>query len=374
MACRVLICKCECQRIPFRSFLKFVSEKVVSHLSNIYKFTEQFGIIGHRMGRKVGDMLEVVTMACIHTDVASKARMVTEPKVEGFTGAKHRVEFAFYNESDAKRCIGLVECKKVGVEVTKHSKTKREPIRINLGADFIHTMRPKWVENPIQPKFTYSAIGKLTVDLDGNEFEFDVVDDDKIQIVITDDQKYSVIGPRDNIAAITRNIRTCHIFSVRGVDAEMIRIHIDTCLTGPQTIEKAKQIAWVALDVRKKECDRWGKEELSEEEKTFNSVLVIGEASHWEEKSRKVVRAALDYNLVVEDELVVELFKAFIDSFGKEEFEEFVTKDKYANDFTVMEIVDEVIANQNGKALTDLDSGIPHVITIRGDKLLVEPL
>jgi hypothetical protein len=346
----------------------------VTHLSNVYRYTEQFGIVGHRIGRKVGDMLEVVTMACLYQDKETRTRMLTEPKVEGFTGANHKVEFAFYQAGNRSKCIGLVECKKVGVEVTTHSKTKNGPLVLGVGESIAHSMRPKWVKNPVSPSVVYDGKCKLRVNLGKETYAFDVTEKSKIKIVITEDGNYAALGPGVHLASLNLSIGACHFFNIRECTDTSISIHIDTCLTGPQTIEKAKQTAWVALDVRKKECGHWGKEDVPDQQRSFVSVLVVGEPSHWEEKSRQVVSTALDYNLFVDDLLIVSLFEAFIAKFGQTDFEPLISKDKYVNDPSVRSIVDSIVAARDGKILAELVSGEYHRIILRNDELIVEPI
>ena len=123
--------------------LKFKDSRDFVYLSDVYVYTEQFGKKGHQMGRKVGDMLEILTMGyCLFKENLKKA-MRTEIALEGFTGAKHKVEFSFYDSNEEKnKLIGFIECKKVGVEVTVHSKTRDSSLQIPVGNSFTHNISP----------------------------------------------------------------------------------------------------------------------------------------------------------------------------------------------------------------------------------------
>src|SRR3989344_9410503 len=104
---------------------KFNDSRDFEYLSDVYVYIEQFGKKGHQIGRKIGDMLEILTMGyCYHYDL--KEHMQTEIALEGFTEARHKVEFSFfkldengnfildlYNELDQNNLIGFIECKKV---------------------------------------------------------------------------------------------------------------------------------------------------------------------------------------------------------------------------------------------------------------------
>lgn len=94
------------------------------YLSNIFRFIFAYGQKGHQIGRKVGDALEIIVFALIARDKELSRYLVVENGVEGASGAKHKVEFAFYKLNQGKPTkkpedlFGLIECKKVGVEVT----------------------------------------------------------------------------------------------------------------------------------------------------------------------------------------------------------------------------------------------------------------
>lgn len=95
------------------------------HLSDVFKFTQGLGQKGHQIGRKVGDAIELITLAMISKEESLTSFLVIEDGVEGATTAKHKVEFAFYNldlanvhQRNSENLFGIIECKKVGVEQT----------------------------------------------------------------------------------------------------------------------------------------------------------------------------------------------------------------------------------------------------------------
>ncbi|MFZ6755524.1 hypothetical protein ACO0KY_19420 [Undibacterium sp. Dicai25W] len=109
----------------------------MTHLSDVFKYISKFRHAGHQVGRKVGDMLEVLTYAALTADSDLSKRLHIEPKLYGFTDAGHKVEFAILSKptkslmkageiKDPKKLIGFVECKKVGVEQTINSTFKKK--------------------------------------------------------------------------------------------------------------------------------------------------------------------------------------------------------------------------------------------------------
>ena len=66
----------------------------MSHLSDVFKYISHFRHAGHQVGRKVGDMLEVLTFSALNLDPDIKPLLHIEPKIYGYTDAGHKVEFA----------------------------------------------------------------------------------------------------------------------------------------------------------------------------------------------------------------------------------------------------------------------------------------
>ena len=102
-----------------------------THLSDLFKYISHFRRGGHQIGRKVGDMLEVLTYAAIYRDPELRKRLILEPKVIGFSGAGHKVEFGLFHTADGiepeptmANMFAFIECKKVGVEQTINSTYK----------------------------------------------------------------------------------------------------------------------------------------------------------------------------------------------------------------------------------------------------------
>jgi hypothetical protein len=67
-------------------------------LSDVFKYISHFRHAGHQVGRKIGDMLEVLTYAAIVREPDLHSRLQVEPKLFGFSDAGHKVEFTLLNE------------------------------------------------------------------------------------------------------------------------------------------------------------------------------------------------------------------------------------------------------------------------------------
>jgi hypothetical protein len=82
---------------------------------------------------------------------------------------------------------------------------------------------------------------------------------------------------------------------------------------------------------------------------------VIGEANHWEEKSRTIIRLCNDYNLCVPDNILVRLFLDFKEAFG-DKYQSLITKNSYRKNPKIQQIINDIIQDYQFKVLQDIDS------------------
>lgn len=347
------------------------------HISEIFKFTEGLGQDGHQIGRKVGDALELLTFGMIEQDPQLMEYLVVENGIEGATTAEHKVEFSFYKKDDNGRpslepgeLFGLIECKKVGVEQTINSSFKTwksaNPIFYNsAGYRFkirATTLSHKWEvqlspSNQVGLNMVCSIVQKdeNNQTIETHQHDLCLDENDRVIIAIDINDNLHFIGKREYLTSIRESVRKCMI--IRAVKNESNKIKtllIEDALSGPQTPEKAKQASFVSLDVRKKVLGHFDRQ--NDDYHLFNSILVIGEASHWEEKSRSMIRLCNDYNLIVPDKAIVLLFTKFKDCFG-DNYQNKITKQLYQSDSNVKRLTSEVIAEFDNRILQDMDTG-----------------
>ena len=300
------------------------------HLSDVFKFTQGLGQKGHQIGRKVGDAIELVTLAMIYKESSLTTFLVIEDGVEGATSAKHKVEFAFYNlnpeklhERNSENLFGIIECKKVGVEQTVKQNFKQwQKIAANkkdfhLTEGYLFTISPsetdfKWSisvnANKTNPNNITVNVNKVTDGevVDTSVFNYYCSANNQILVVQDINNDLFVLGPNESLSIVQASLKKCVVIQIKSVSGRNIKeIHVNESLPGPQTPEKAKQASFVSLDVRKKVLGHFDKTE----DNSFISILVIGEASHWEEKSRSMVRLCNDFNLIIPDAVLVKLFE-----------------------------------------------------------------
>lgn len=280
------------------------------YLSNIFKFTEGLRQDGHQIGRKVGDALELLTFGMIKKNLMLMQHLVVENGIEGATSAEHKVEFSFYQKNEDEvpskipdELFGLIECKKVGVEQTinttfKKWKTMNPIFYLTNGYNYTIksstgnckwdiTFAPLTGDNNLSCVIVRKNSEDIPVETIRNEYKFDT--GDRILVAIDVDGNLHIKGIDELLSSIVNDIQKCHIIRATQVESSKIKgIIMEDALSGPQTPEKAKQASFVSLDVRKRVLGHFDK--LDEDCEKFVSILVIGESSHWEEKSRSMVR------------------------------------------------------------------------------------
>lgn len=346
------------------------------YLSDVFKFTQGLGQKGHQIGRKVGDAIELLTLGMINLHPELTTYLEIEDGVEGATSAKHKVEFSFYNLNEvgqpskiSEELFGIIECKKVGVEQTIKQNYKQWLATPENKRDFHLTNGYDFTISPSATTFKWSIkiIGessnndnlKITIvkNEDGNVVEtetksFNVTANQQLLIAVNTNNELFLLGPTEKLSQIEGSIHKCIIIEIKKITGTNITaINVNESLPGPQTPEKAKQASFVSLDVRKKVLGQFDKSE----NKDFISILVIGEASHWEEKSRSMVRLCNDFNLIVPDKVLVYLFSKFEERFG-ENYQDNITKTKYRNSQEVRDVISEIIDHFNKEILCEMET------------------
>ena len=363
-------------------------------LSDVFKFTQGLGQKGHQIGRKVGDAIELLTLGMINLENNLLNFLVIEDGVEGATSAKHKVEFSFYklnqNNLPSKKSedlFGIIECKKVGVEQTVKQNFKVWNALNANKVEFFKTNGYDFIISPNNTKFKW--LTKVTGEInEGNNVKVVV---EKIQnkgIISTDTFFFScnlksqvlvsvdtqnnifVLGPGQKLSEIENSVSKCIIIEIKGlVEGNITKINVNESLAGPQTPEKAKQASFVSLDVRKKVLGHFDKTD----DKSFISILVIGEASHWEEKSRSMIRLCNDYNLVIPDKILIKLFERFEEHFG-DDYQNRITKTSFKNNIEVRELVSEIIEFFERRVMYEIELGSFVHFKCENNRLLVEEM
>ena len=352
----------------------------MSGLSDVFKYISHFRHAGHQVGRKVGDMLEGLTYAAIVRERELYSRLHVEPKLFGFSEAGHKVEFTLLNApqldedgnplvrnggeiTDPTKIFAFIECKKVGVEQTVNGGFKRtftkhnnKSFKVPFETPFTVSFAPRGVEERHTYTVCFNAPAGVRItkaEDDSFLFEEEIAANSRIVFTLSNENESEVLGNNQSLRDVAYSLDNCRILEIVSVQQGQIIALLNDCLPGPQTPEKAKQSSFVALDVRKRRfnsCDK------RNNEAELISVLVLTEFSHWEQKSQNMIKAYIDKNFVVRDDLIVDAFTRFEAQFG-EGFYEKITKACFESDEEVRKLALQVVNEHEGKIFLDLDDG-----------------
>ncbi|MEM5733077.1 hypothetical protein AAEI00_15345 [Shewanella algae] len=362
----------------------------MSNLSDTFKYISYFRHAGHQVGRKVGDMLEVLTYAALAREDKLLSRLHVEPKLHGFSDAGHKVEFILldtedYDEDqkplikngssieDPCHIIGFIECKKVGVEQTVNGKFKKtfpkngnaKNYRVPYNTEFSVSFSPRGME---KHNYIVNIVDRdrISVKKEGDpsfNFNDNLSNDYRLIFTLCEDGTSEVIGNSRSLRDYGPTLKNCRILEIYSFEDQFALALLNDCLPGPQTPEKAKQSSFVALDVRKKRFNSFDKRTPEEE---MISVLVLTEFSHWENKSQNMIKACIDKNLVVKDSLIVEAFEIFEREFGLDFYEK-ISKDKFEKDRDVRQLALDLVNKYDGKIFLDIEDSIYKELSITND-------
>ena len=343
------------------------------YITNLYKYIESYNIMGHQIGRKIGDMLEILTMGSIYRNHNLLSRLDTEGKLEGYTTAGHKVEFGFYNDLTNKRQLfGAVECKCVGVEVTKSGSANRHIRTLGINESISIDFSARWMQRSESVSFTVLSISPNQAKLSFENTEINVAIGDNIKIAVDEHSSLHAVLPNESMYEKVQNIvRACKIVKIESIANGKIKMSLWNCLTGPQTIEKAKQASLVAMDIRRKVDGHWGKEDIAEESKSIISILVLCEFSHWETKSRNVIKTCIDHNLIIPDEIMIKSFQEFEREYGIEKMQPKISKNSFKNDESVRRTVNRIIDHYEEFLFYDVEKNSFVKMDYMNNKLLV---
>lgn len=316
------------------------------YITNVYKCIAAYNLKGHQIGRKIGDMLELITMAGVYRCDDLKKRLIIECELEGETTAKHTVEFGFFADPTKREGLfGAVECKCIGVE-----ETNKKTYTISKDNSFEINIRSQWMSAINRFKISVESCKDKTAKIKITEIKetpktkktpksttekthiFDMKPNTSIKIAIDEDENLLHTTPNGNISEeLPGIIRECRSIKLTKIAKDTCCFSVYKCLAGPQTIEKAKQASLVAMDLRKRNDGQWEKIPADDPNRKMHFVHVISEFPHWESKSRAVVTRLIDQNIVVPDAVMVRAFEVFEETFGVNKMLDMIKKKKYSN-------------------------------------------
>lgn len=351
-----------------------------TYITNLYKCIANYNLMGHQIGRKIGDMLEILTMGAVYRNTSLKEHLNTEGKLEGFTSAGHKVEFGFFENPQTKQGLfGAIECKCIGVEETKLTKNNIVSLRPN--ATFQLPLSGQWMSTTITANIKLLSISNDSVIIElrnssnTNCQRITLRKGDNIKLIVDENENFLSTTPHGNmLAEIPGIIRICRTIKVDKIDSASCSFSLFSCLTGPQTIEKAKQASLVAMDLRKKIDGHWGREDIDPNKKKMTFIHVLCEFSHWEEKSRNAISTCIDHNLIVPDAILIKAFEAFENKFGTAQMLDRISKKQFEEVSSVRNTIYDILDYFENHIFYDMNLKQYVTFENRNNKLQIKPM
>ncbi len=278
------------------------------------------------------------------------------------------------NIDDPSDIIGFIECKKVGVEQTVNGTFKRafakndnNTFRIPYDEHFSVSFAPRNIDVRFRYDIVISHDKIITISSEGEVLcEESLLDSQRFIFTLSTDGRSDLLLDSQSLREVEYPLQNCRILEIVSVDEGFVAGRLNDCLAGPQTPEKAKQASFVALDVRKRRFDSFDKRE---NESQCVSALVLTEFSHWEEKSQKMIKACIDKNLFVDDQLIIKAFIAFEKQFGPDFYDK-ITKDSFERDVHVREIALGLVVEREGRIFCDIEDEVYKKLSLESESRL----
>jgi hypothetical protein len=257
-------------------------------ISPIFYYFEQHTDIasGRTVGRKIGVVQEILCKKMLQQSVALRDALVYEPKVPGYSGATHKVEFILFQPLEA------------------HD--------LPLG-----NTAQKWAVAPSL------RVQTLSIEADQSRAHLAIT-------VGTVTRRYRVsTGALLGLHATQRDVIPEHpMFQIAAISATSVRVSLldstrpvasveskrvgaqrfagsDSLGSGIQTIEKAKQASLVAVDFDL----RFNGSVLPimgrDSDRDFRSFVVLGNGVHWTTHDLAVLGAYVDYTFLAQDAAIL---------------------------------------------------------------------
>lgn len=301
-------------------------------ISEIFYFFEALTTLasGRTVGRKIGVVQEVIMRWYLEDSEMLRRRMYLEQKLEGASGAAHKVEFSWFAlSSHEQMAVGdaLEDTSGLSI-VAADDAAERVRIAGPWGGNgvWIGVGRPTPRTGPLRAHLDQHA-RDLRVRRCDDGIDLDVIDRSRL------------------LASLESKRVGAQRFSAS-----------ENLGSGIQTIEKAKQASLVAidLDIRHNGSVK-PLEAAAGQDKGTISIVALGNGVHWTAKDRAVLGTYVDYTYLVRDAAIIryaefvqeladedddflDFFMAYFQGMTKQERDDFEVDD---DDFEVVAPADE---------------------------------
>lgn len=249
-----------------------------------YYFKEHTSIeIGRAVGRKIGVVQEIMCKRLLLNLEAIRDSIIYEPRIQGFSGATHKVEFVLFQPLEVLEMSAGQRLDSARVEGLSLAVSKVDPVRktakISMtyqGQKFQPTVANDKLITSKNPKW------RQLLQLDGYQIKAWINDDLSV--------RFSILDHSTPVASIESK----RVGAQRFAGTEKLG-------GGIQTIEKAKQASLVAVDFDLEYNDTAMAHSGRDAIRPYRSVVILGNGVHWTDHDLSVLNAYVDYTYLVRD-------------------------------------------------------------------------
>jgi hypothetical protein len=249
------------------------------NISDIFYYFEALTDLksGRTVGRKIGVVQEIVLRKYIEQSDELARRLYLEQKLEGASGATHKVEFSWYAIAPVTVSAGDI-IGRSGVTLERIDLEK-QAVRLRTPAGRATTVRmdsPTITSGALRKHLGQSQLDLRLRSVDAQNASFDVVDRSKL------------------LASLESKRVGAQRFSGS-----------DNLGSGIQTIEKAKQASLVAIDLDLKVNGTVKPLQQRGAQKNLLSFVALGNGVHWTAKDKAVLGTYVDFTFLVPDQSII---------------------------------------------------------------------
>lgn len=256
-------------------------------ISEIFYYFEHHTSIssGRTVGRKIGVIQELMCKRLLLNSELIRDSMIYEPRIRGFSGATHKVEFVLFQplevlEMEVGQQLDSAEVDGLSLSVSKVN-SERKSAAISL------TYTGRKVRCTVfTDKIITSKNPRLLLEPDDLQIKAWIRDDQSVRLSILD------------LANPVASIESKRVGAQRFSGTEKLG-------SGIQTIEKAKQASLVAVDFDLEYNGTAMALGGRDATRPYRSFVILGNGVHWTDHDLSVLDTYVDYTYLVHDSAIV---------------------------------------------------------------------
>lgn len=254
-------------------------------ISKIFYYFEEHTDIknGRTVGRKIGVVQEILVKKLLCQDQAIRDCMIYEPRLQGRSGATHKVEFVLFKpllvaELPAKKPVRLTppELQVTVKKVDRVRGTARISVLVGEGEQTV----------TLAPDHSFSVLALQDGKARSIFIKLVQIDGDLARVAILDG------------GSPLASLESKRVGAQRFSNTDMLG-------SGIQTIEKAKQTSLVAIDFDIRYNERMLAHSVDGDHRPFRSFALLGNGVHWTDHDLSVLSTYVDFTFLVRDTAII---------------------------------------------------------------------